>query len=259
MIVIPMAGESRRFRDAGYEPPKYRLMAHGRSLFAHALSSFAAYFAREPFRFVFRDVSGTAAFVEEECRRLGIAHADFVALQGPTAGQAETVLLALDGIGNDEPVTVFNIDTSRPNFRFPAWWDERGCDGYLEVFQGSGSNWSFVRPDPARPGFAAETAEKRPISDLCCTGLYHFRSAALFRRAYAAPVLPSSEAEERERYVAPLYNGLIASGRGIRFEVIPREAVTFFGTPQEYADFCGTGTGRGQPVAADGLVCSGAA
>lgn len=32
----------------------------------------------------------------------------------------------------------------------------------------------------------AETAEKRPISNLCCTGLYHFRSAARYLAAFDA-------------------------------------------------------------------------
>lgn len=45
--------------------------------------------------------------------------------------------------------------------------------------------------------------------------------------------------EARERYVAPLYNSLIRNGSDIRYHVIDRGAVTFFGTPGEYADFCG--------------------
>ena len=33
MFVIPMAGESRRFRDAGFSDPKFRLDAHGAPVF----------------------------------------------------------------------------------------------------------------------------------------------------------------------------------------------------------------------------------
>ena len=48
MIVIPMAGMSRRFTEAGYTLPKYMLPAHQRSLFAHAVDSFRHYFKTEP-------------------------------------------------------------------------------------------------------------------------------------------------------------------------------------------------------------------
>jgi hypothetical protein len=230
MIVIPMAGDSRRFTLAGYTVPKYRLEAHGKSLFAHAVESFTAYFATEPFRFVFRE--GHEAFIRAECARLGVRNASFVSLPRPTAGQAETVQLGLGGVPDVEPVTIFNIDTFRPGFRFPDFTG--ACDGFLEVFEGAGDNWSFVRPDPADPRFAAETAEKRAISNLCCTGLYHFASAALFREAYAAPLTATSEAERRERYVAPLHNALIRAGRRVRISVIPKSSVIFCGTPQEY-------------------------
>lgn len=86
MIVIPMAGLSRRFTEAGYALPKYMLPAHGRSLFAHAVSSFAAYFESLPFMFILRDVAGTRDFVVDECRRLGIRDARIATLDAPTRG-----------------------------------------------------------------------------------------------------------------------------------------------------------------------------
>ncbi|HEY0421149.1 MAG TPA: capsular biosynthesis protein, partial [Acetobacteraceae bacterium] len=72
MIVIPMAGLSRRFTEAGYAAPKYMLQANGRSVFAHAVGSFAAYFASQEFLFIIRDVAGTADFVRAECAALDI-------------------------------------------------------------------------------------------------------------------------------------------------------------------------------------------
>jgi hypothetical protein len=232
MFVIPMAGESRRFRDAGYYLPKYRLPLHGQPLFDHAVNSFAAYFESHPFLFA---VQATARdFVHERCRHLGIRDAIIVSLEYLTSGQAETVIRGIDdaGVTDDESLTIFNIDTFRPGYRrqnFP-------CDGYLEVFRGEGANWSFIAPDPLVPFRVAETTEKRPISDLCCTGLYEFRAAADFRWAYHNPSPARGEAEKKERYVAPLYNSLIAQGRDIRYGVIAPGDVIFCGTPKEYAE-----------------------
>ncbi len=236
MFVIPMAGESRRFREAGFTDPKYRLTAHGAPVFDHAVNSFAAYFATDAFLFVVRGAE-TEDFVARRCEALGIAQASIVRLDRLTVGQAETVLLGLDGASVDdgESIAIFNIDTFRPAYRKPPHVKDPGVAGYLEVFRGGGEGWSFVAPDPARAGAVAEVAEKKAISDLCCTGLYHFRRAGDFRWAYRNPALPKSEAERRERYVAPLYNSLIECGFTIGLQMIDPSEVIFCGTPDEYA------------------------
>jgi hypothetical protein len=229
-----MAGRSRRFIDAGYKLPKYMLPLHGRSVFAHAIGSFAAMFQNMPFLFIARDVAGTAAFIQQECAALGILDPRVVILDGETAGQAETVEMGLHqaGTADDEPVTIFNIDTFRRGFRFPdATWFAQS-DGYLEVFRGSGVNWSYVAPaaDTAEP-LVARTTEKQPISDLCCDGLYHFAQAADFR---AALTIERAQSSLPELYVAPVYNHLIAAGKRIHYDIVPPGAITFCGVPAEY-------------------------
>lgn len=230
MIVIPMAGASRRFTEAGYDQPKFMLRLDGDSVFAHAVSSFRRYFESTPFVFVTAQSMDQAEFVTAECRRLGVRDVTVRSVRTPTAGQAETVALGLDGTADAEPVTIFNIDTFRPGFTLPGRWFE-ARDGWLEVFRGGGDNWSFVRPAAGPAPIVLETAEKRPISDLCCTGLYHFRQVGDFRSALAAERRAPQAAE---LYVAPLYNHLIRSGASIGYRLISRDEVVFCGTPAEY-------------------------
>jgi hypothetical protein len=150
-----------------------------------------------------------------------------------TAGQAETVEWGLDAaeIAGDTPITIFNIDTFRPGFRFPedAW--RNSSSGYLEVFRGTGGNWSYVRPAPNAPGRVIETAEKRPISELCCTGLYHFERAADFRIALS---IERRQPSSSELYVAPLYNHLIRDGRLVHYHLVAASEIVFCGIPSEY-------------------------
>jgi hypothetical protein len=227
MIVIPMAGRSQRFRDAGYDRPKYALELSGRSVFAHAVASFRDHFAETPFLFV--AAADAEPFVRAEAKALGVGAFAFVGLDGPTAGQAETVDRGLEASGWTGPLTIFNIDTFRPGFAYPEGVLE-GADGWIEVFRGQGPNWSYVRPAPDGP-WALETAEKRPISDLCCTGLYHFARASDFRAALAAERCAPQAAE---LYVAPLYNHLIASGGRVGWRLVDRGEVIFCGIPEEY-------------------------
>src|ERR1700712_1024260 len=63
MIVIPMAGNSRRFTEAGYDRPKFMLMLSGESLFAHSVRSFERYFAEEEFLFIAREDFSAGPFI----------------------------------------------------------------------------------------------------------------------------------------------------------------------------------------------------
>jgi hypothetical protein len=232
MIVIPMAGRSQRFYDAGFTVPKFMLPLGGESVFAHAVGSFAAEFSRQSFLFIVAPGAANVAFVEAECARLGVAKVQVVALDAITAGQAETVAIGLHqaGVSDDEPITIFNIDTFRPGFEFPGDWFA-GLDGWLEVFEGEGANWSYMKPAEGDLPLATETAEKRPISNLCCTGLYHFARAGDFRAALTAE---RTAPQAAELYVAPLYNHLISRGGKVGYSLIDPADVIFCGTPQEY-------------------------
>lgn len=237
MIVIPMAGLSSRFFKAGYAEPKYMLQAHGKSLFDHSVESFKLYFETEKFVFILRDVYNTLAFVKERVKALGIKNYDLVVLTEATRGQAETVTLGLANYrDSDESVTIFNIDTFRPGFKYPDL--ETLEDGYLEVFRGKGDNWSFVRPVANSSTKIDLTTEKNPISDLCCTGLYHFQNIQDYFKAYDYYAsLPIEQWEKGELYVAPLYNHLIEGDKSIHYHLILRKEVIFCGTPDEYSDF----------------------
>lgn len=240
MIVIPMAGLSRRFSEAGYTLPKYMLEAHGKSLFAHAVSSFSAYAETSPFLFIAMDVAGTEAFIRSEAEKLGICDARIIILDAPTGGQAETVAIGLEraDVSRAQPITVFNIDTFRPGFRFPPIVNDDSVAGYLEVFRGSGSNWSYVRPASADSDRVIETTEKVPVSDLCCTGLYHFQSLGLFMDGYQRFQRMGPEAFQlKELYIAPIYNLFIQDGLDIRYTLIARNEVIFCGVPSEYVEF----------------------
>lgn len=238
MIVIPMAGLSSRFFKAGYTKPKYMLEAHGMTLFDHAIMSFEKYFRTEKFLFIVRNVYDTANFVKKSAENLGVKNFKVVILDKETRGQAETVYLGLKDIdvNDNTSITIFNIDTFRPGFIYPSL--ENLGDGYLEVFKGTGDNWSFVKPRSIESNEVIETAEKRAISNLCCTGLYHFSHQYDFEKAYEYYLnLPQEMWEKSELYIAPLYNYLINNNKIIHYQLINKEDVVFCGVPNEYSCF----------------------
>jgi len=236
MIVIPMAGMSRRFFDAGYSRPKYELPLDGQTLFACCVRSFEHYFGSERFVFVHRHAFGADDFIARECDMLGLEDYVTVGLGETTRGQAETVLRGLEGAGagGNEALLIFNIDTIRPHYRFPEGM--QSCDGYLEVFAGEGEHWSFVRPATSLCPLVAETTEKRRVSPLCSTGLYYFARAADFGAGCEHALADGGHYLRQwgELYVAPLYNHLIPAGKRVMYHQVGANEVHFAGTPQEY-------------------------
>lgn len=235
MIVIPMAGLSQRFRNAGYALPKYMLDLHGRSLFERTVGSFAHYFATEPFLFIARSEANTEDFIYRETARMGISRMEIVMLSEPTRGQADTVRLGLKDarVAQDEPLTIFNIDTIRPRFRYPDRPWMMTADGYLEVMHATDPSYSFARPHEGGDERVVETAEKRVISQLASTGLYYFRRCADYSASFE---IERQTPSAPELYVAPMYNAMIAQGCDIRYFEVSTMEVLFCGTPAQYED-----------------------
>ena len=233
IIVIPMAGLSRRFRKAGYTEPKFKLLLAGKSVFQHAVGSFEAYFNSNPFLFIYRDENNLDSFITTECEALGVKLPILAKLAEPTLGQADTVMqgLSVTKFDSTQSIVIFNIDTFRPGFLLPNHLDLDRIDGYLEVFRGGGPNWSYVLPLGSDDYRVAETSEKVVISNFCCTGLYYFREINQFKSAFKRQ---ATNDEIGELYVAPLYNDLITSGADIRYHEIDPNKLTFCGIPEEY-------------------------
>lgn len=236
MFVIPMAGESSRFLKAGYDKPKYMLSAFGKSLLEHSLFSFKNYFDSKIFLFILNNQFNSKDFVIKKINLLGIKYFEIVNLNYFTRGQAETVFLGLKHINYTGQITIFNIDTQRLNFIYPK--NINNFDGFVEVFYGKGDIWSFVKTNDTNLKLISEMAEKKRISNLCCTGLYHFNNVNDFFSSYRNYVdKPKNEWEKEEIYVAPLYNDLIINGKKYFYKIISKNNLNFFGTPKDYCNF----------------------
>ena len=240
MIIIPMAGLSSRFANAGYKLPKYMLKANDKTLFSYSIKSFSSYFDTQKFIFICNSYDGVKNFIDAETNLLGIKNYQIIILDEHTKGQAETVFKGLASISedNESPITIFNIDTFRPGFKFHIEFLKSEIDGYLEVFKGEGNNWSYILPDPVIKNKVIKTAEKNQISNLCCTGIYSFKSINLFNQAFNEyKDVAFKSMGLKELFVAPMYNILIKKNYNIKYTEIPRKDVIFFGTPSEYETF----------------------
>ncbi len=234
-IIFPMAGLSSRFAKAGYDKPKYMLDVDGRTVFFHAVSSFKKYFNESKILFVYRDIQNTKEFIVKECQDMGIKDYEIIELDFETEGQAHTVELGLRkaNFSKDESILIFNIDTFRPNFTLPKELDFKNIDGYLEVFEAEGEQWSFILPENESSNKVIKTAEKDRISSLCSSGLYYFKKTEDFLHIFDE-IVQKNDRSKNEFYIAPMYNYLINEGGDIRYSKIDLDEIIFCGTPDEY-------------------------
>jgi NDP-sugar pyrophosphorylase family protein len=234
-VVITMAGEGSRFRQAGYTVPKYEVVAHGRSLFAWSMESLRGFAdAGCEFVFVARAGDHIGEFIAQQCEAAGIRDFRVVTLDALTDGQATTAMLAKAACSSpDAPIAIYNIDT----YVDPASLDLttiRG-QGWIPCFRGEGDKWSFAAADPN--GRVSEVREKKRISPHATVGLYWFASFELFSAAYQTYYSRPEHLEAKERYIAPLYNQLIQDGADVYMHEIPAEDVYPLGTPEDVQAF----------------------
>ncbi len=234
-----MAGRGLRFREAGFNTPKFAIRVRGRSLLEWSLTSLHGFIADgAELVFLAQRLDDAREAVAHAVSESGAVASAFrlVELDSITDGQATTALHAAAEIGDlDAPLLIYNTDTFvEPRYLRPL--DVRG-DGWIPCFDAPGEHWSFVRA--GEDGRVFEVREKRRISAHASVGLYYFASFTVYREAYDRCYGSGDKGEAGERYIAPLYNELVSQGRPVFLHTIPPDRVHPLGTPEEVARFEG--------------------
>jgi dTDP-glucose pyrophosphorylase len=232
-IVMPMAGRGSRFAKVGIPTPKPLIDVLGKPMYAWATDSLPLNLCEKLIFISLREHLDETDLLSDIKSRYGQYSPIILPLDHVTDGQACTVLVAKELIDNEQPLIIFNADTfCRTSLDVNLKQMPSSVAGLLGVFRAPGDRWSFARTDPN--GRVVETAEKRRISDLACTGLYHFSRGKDFVR-YAQATIAANDRVNGEFYVAPVYNRMIADGMDIRVD-IAQEAWAL-GTPEDLAIF----------------------
>lgn len=235
-IVVTMAGAGMRFRQAGYNVPKYMIKAKGRTLFEWSLSSLES-FAGIAGQYIFvareDEKEDVQQFIEEKCEKLGIQKYQILVIGYLTEGQAATAMLASRYWNKDHGLLIYNIDTYVEEGGMSS--GELRGDGFIPCFEAEGSHWSFVRTNEV--GKAVEIEEKQRISGHCSVGAYYFRTCDLYEKLYRQYYGQVGSLQCGEKYIAPLYNQLLKEGGEVYISEIMPEKVHVLGTPEELDSF----------------------
>jgi HAD superfamily hydrolase (TIGR01509 family) len=240
-VLIPMAGEGSRFREAGFSFPKPLIEIpnfHGNPMIKVVYDSLG--------------IRSKAVFIVQEAHRqkynldhllkLIASEAKIIAVSKTTEGAACTCLLAKSEINSDEELIIANSD------QFVEWKPEefiyflrnKTADFGILTFPNTHPKWSYAKTD--EQGRVIEVAEKKPISQNATVGIYYWRKGSDFVRSAEAMIKKNIRVGQGfngkgEFYVAPSFNELILEGKMGFIFPIAASKVHGLGTPEDLKYF----------------------
>ena len=232
-IVVPMAGEGKRFAEHGHTFPKPLVEIKGRSMIEVVVGNLTP---SEPHQFIFICRQEHAhRYALTDVLQLIAPGSRITVMHDSTAGALCSVLLAMEHFTDDCELLIANSDQylEEDINRFLATVRLDNTDGCIMTFPSTHPKWSYVK---LVDGEVLTVAEKRPISSHATTGLYYFRRSADFLAAAEKMILKNAS-REGEFFVSPVYNELILAGKRITTHPITREQMHSLGTPEDVEAF----------------------
>ena len=238
-IVIPMAGQGKRFKDAGITKPKFMIEVKNKTLFEWSLDSLPVEISRKIIFVCLEEHEkefNVSKFIKNIMKkRYAKINYELVYLEKTTRGQVETVLRAKQLMDSENPLIIYNIDTHFISTRLKSkilTLKNQNIDGLLGCFTSDDENLSFVEIN--EKGLVKRVREKEKISSLASTGLYVFSNGRQFIEA-AETMIKNNIKVKDEFFVSEIYNILLKSGR--RFDIDIAEEFVPFGTPEDIKKF----------------------
>lgn len=224
-IIVPMAGEGKRFKDAGYTLPKPLIDIGGKPMIVRALESL--------------DIEGKYHFIVRNDQYLNNTllaidsvkpQSDFYFVQHTTSGAAVSALFFENIIDHEEELVIVNCD------QIMNWNSENVLqslskyDGGVVTIRSNDPKHSYVKMIGE---YASLFKEKEVISTRALTGIHYWNRAKYFFTSANKMIKLNQRSANGEFYIAPTYNFLIEDGLDIGNYLIKEDEISFVGTPDD--------------------------
>ncbi len=243
-VIIPMSGQGRRFREAGYSQLKPLIPVEGKPILQHLLEQFPNEW---PKTFICDETHLAESSLREELVQL-CPGATIVAIPSHRGGPVHAVLEACrvnpNSVPESEPCLISYCDYSMrwDALGFERFVLENECDGAVLCY--TGFHPEYIRPTlyaycKEVNGKILEIKEKGHFTpdrnqEFASCGAYYYKTGALVRQ-YFAQLMKDGPLINGEGYCSLIYNPMIEDNLDIRVFEIP-----FFlqwGTPQDLQDY----------------------
>ncbi len=226
-IVIPLAGEGKRFSSKGIDIPKPLIKVDGKALIQHSVESLGI---EGRFIFITKKYKNKE-YNNELTALLRSLQPDSIEIQveQKQRGASDAAMYASKYIDTEDSLIIANCDQrmSWDSKRFTQFIEDSHCDGSVVLFKATDPKHSYaeiINDEIVR------IVEKNPISNDALIGIHYWRKGKDFVRS-AKRLLEDDLADEV--YISQTYQMLIDEGLSILPYFIPNNEYINLGTPED--------------------------
>jgi HAD superfamily hydrolase (TIGR01509 family) len=231
-VIIPAAGQGRRFSEMGYQHPKPLIQVNGKPMIELVLENVRG--LGRPI--VIMQQKHTRQYCADFHLKSINPSTTLIEIDGLTEGAACTMLTARELINNQNELIMANSDQFL-DFDLTDFLQKMrvsDADAGMLTFYSDHPKWSYakVRSD----GTVSEVAEKVVISNHATVGIYYYRHGSDFVH-YADRMIAKNVRVNGEFYVSPVFNEYIADGKKLLIHEIDARVMHGLGTPEDLDKF----------------------
>ena len=233
IIIIPIGGIGRRFKDTGYKKPKALINIYGKSIISYLLDNLNV----DNIDYIFIPYNKEYKMYRfEDLLIKTYPHISFkfFCIENNTRGAAETINIGLNNLNEKRDIPVICLDSD--NFYLCdiiSMWKGKNC---VFSFEDSNKNplYSYVKTNDNNE--ILDIKEKEKISNNACTGAYGFTSIYELKK-YTKKIIEKNITQKTEFYTSGVIKEMINNDYIFKNKRISISNFICLGTPLQLKFF----------------------
>ncbi|WP_113651709.1 glycosyltransferase family 2 protein [Pedobacter namyangjuensis] len=233
-IIIPLAGSSELFANAGYYYPKPLIEVKGIPMIQTVLNNPLLLDVEKSFIFIIK-VEDAKKFHLDSTLRILAPNCEIIKIDNDTKGALCSVMLAVDKIDPQDEVLILNGDQviDEPLGQIYKYWKKLDAPAGLITFTSVHPRWSYAR---LIDGIVVQTAEKNPISNYAIAGAYYFKVASAFFSAAFRSIKEGVHLDGMF-FISPVVNQYVLNAENVFAYKIDNKKYHLFYSPQMLQEY----------------------
>jgi dTDP-glucose pyrophosphorylase len=233
-IIIPLAGSSDLFINAGYPYPKPLTDVNGTPMIELLMQSISPITQLHQFVFIIKEEDALKYHLDNTLKLLA-PDCEVIKLKKNTQGGLCSVLMAIDHIEDDDTLIILNGDQiiDEDFSVILNYWATNTAEAGVVTFKSVHPRWSYVRIED---GLVMQSAEKNPISQHAIAGYYYFANAGLFFECAYQSIKNGVKLDDNY-YISPVINEYVLQNKKVLNYKIENAQYHSFYSPQMLNEF----------------------
>jgi dTDP-glucose pyrophosphorylase len=233
-VIIPIAGSSEEFTNAGHLYPKPIIEIKGQPMIQWVIDSLTTITGPYKLLFIIKEEHSSKYHLDNTLRLIHPT-CEIIQLKEDTKGGLCSVLMTIDSISETDTLLILNGDQILDvNFQEVLDdWVSSKVDAAVITFPSVHPRWSYVLENG---GEIIQTAEKNPISKMAIAGCYYFQSAGQFYQSAFKSILKDGHVNGNF-YISTVLNEFILDNMLIgNFKIDKSKFISFY-SPKLITEF----------------------